>query len=168
MPAKTYRIKLSRDGHEFEAEGDKAFVEQMLKRYSPMVGGSVSAVAAGKAESKSRVKKDLLGVAPVNTKSLSIREFIQRFGFTKHTDITLAFGYFLERYSGVSEFTPADINNCYYEAKLESSNTSQMIIQNIKRGYVMPSKKKGQKGRNLYTLTSTGEGYISSKLSGTS
>ena len=95
---------------------------------------------------------------------MSIREFIQQIDLKKHTDITVAFGYYLERVTGVSEFTPADINTCYYEAKLESSNTSQMIIQNIRRGYIMPSKKKGEKGKNRYTLTSSGEKFIETRL----
>ena len=95
---------------------------------------------------------------------MSIREFIQQLELKRHTDITLAFGYYLERYAGASQFTPADINNCYYEAKMESSNTSQMIVQNIKRGYMMQSKKKGEKGKIHYTITSTGEKFVESKL----
>jgi hypothetical protein len=85
----------------------------------------------------------------------------------KHTDISLAFGFYLEKHQGVSEFSPADINNCYYEAKLEPSNTSQMIIYNIKRGFLMAAKKakddKGKKGKG-YTLTRSGEQFIESKL----
>jgi predicted transcriptional regulator len=78
----------------------------------------------------------------------------------------LAFGYYLENQSEAFEFTPADINNCYYEAKIESSNTSQMIIQNIRRGFMMLSKSKSDKGRKRYTLTSSGEKYIETKLTG--
>ncbi len=39
-----------------------------------------------------------------------------------------------------------------------------MIVQNIKRGYMMPSKKKGEKGINRYTLTSSGEKFVETKL----
>lgn len=168
MATKQYRLKIAREGYEFEAEGDKAFVVEMLKRFVPQTGTELLGATRATGESKRGGKKASSEIPPTGTKTLSIREFIQRFGFTKHTDITLAFGYYLEKHSGVSEFTPADINNCYYEAKLESSNTSQMIIQNIKRGYMMPSKKKGEKGKNFYTLTSTGEEFIKSKLPGNS
>jgi hypothetical protein len=134
----------------------------MLKRFRPQ--SSVTQEFLGKqSEDKSRDKRP----APSSTsrgKLLSIREFIQQLDLKKHTDITLAFGYYLERYTGASQFTPADINNCYYEAKMETSNTSQMIVQNIKRGYMMPSKKKGEEGKNRYTLTSTGEKFMESKL----
>jgi hypothetical protein len=157
MATKTYRLRLG----EFEAEGDKAFVLEMLKRYGPQQG-STPVSDDGKAK-KGHGKRAAI-VSPIAGKSLSIREFIQQMDLKKHTDISLAFGYYLERHQGVSEFTPADINNCYYEAKLEASNTSQMIIQNIKRGYLMPSKKTGEKGKNRYTLTSSGENFVESKL----
>ena len=148
MPAKTFRLKIVHDGREFEAEGDKDFVLQMLKEYGPCATDErrTSSVerAAGKTSEKGRA------VTLSTAKSISIREFIQQLDLKKHTDITLAFAYYLEKHQGVSKFTPADINNCYYEAKLEFSNTSQMIIQNIKRGFLMASRNKEAKGKNGY------------------
>ena len=161
MAAKTYRLKIVRQGVEFEAEGDKGFVLEMLKRFAPLSdvdGSPPEKPQRGKGEGRTPAIKTYRG------KLLSIREFVQQTGLKKHTDLTLAFGYYLEKYSGIAEFTPADINNCYYDAKLEASNTSQMIVQNIKRGKMMPSKKKGEKGKNRYTLTASGEAYIESKL----
>src|SRR6267154_4396807 len=149
MAPKTFRLRIAQEGREFAVEGDKAFVLEMLKLYGPqetLPGGM-----AVQADKKASRKSPSLVVRPTTGKSLSIREFIQRLDLKKHTDITLAFGYYLEKHQGVTEFTPADINNCYYEAKLESSNTSQMIIQNIKRGYFMASKKKGEKDKSRYT-----------------
>jgi hypothetical protein len=166
MAAKIYRLKIARGGYEFEAEGDKSFVMDMLKRFVPPDGPEVGPGTKQKDASKPESKKtNDPTIAQAGVKTISIREFIQKFGFKRHTDIVVAFAYYLEKHSGVSEFTPADINNCYYEAKLEGSNTSQMVIRNIKRGYIMQSKKKGKKGRTQYTLTSTGEEFIKSKLS---
>ena len=163
MAAKSFRLKISREGYEFEAEGDRPFVMDMLNRFgSPASLNQPIAVRKTEKDDKQPDKK-IPSLKQTNTKSLSIREFIQKLAFTKHTDISLAFGYYLEKHSGISDFTRADINNCYYEAKLESSNTSQMIIQNIKRGYLMASKKKGEKGKSAYTLTSSGESFIESK-----
>ncbi len=133
----------------------------MLKRHGPHA--PIGTTAPERTGKKTQEKSVPL-IPRSGGKTLSIREFIQQLELKKHTDISLAFGYYLEKHQGVTEFTPADINNCYYEAKLEASNTSQMIIQNIKRGYVMPSKKKGEKGRNRYTLTSSGEKFVESKL----
>ncbi len=160
MAARTYRLRIAREGVEFEAEGDKSFVLEMLKRF-PQQG-----MEASPPTDKQPRKEQGQKLAPPVTKgkALSIREFVQQLSLKKHTDVTLAFGYYLEKFVGVAEFSPADINNCYYEAKLESSNTSQMIIQNIKLGRMMPSKKKGEKGKNRYTLTATGETFIEGKL----
>src|SRR2546426_367163 len=144
MPAKTYRLKVVREGVEFEAEGDKAFVLEMLKRFAPQTSEMLSRPVKGSDKEDANESVRL----PGKGKTLSIREFVQQLGVKKHTDITLAFGYYLEKSLGVTEFSPADINNCYYEAKLETSNTSQMIIQNIRLGRIMPSKKKGEKGKN--------------------
>jgi hypothetical protein len=163
MAAKNYRIKITKDGQEFEAEGDKAFVLKMLAKFesTETLDLSPNDLPAKKTASN---KKGAKAVAP-RSKAVSIREFVQRLGFKRHTDITLAFGYYLEHQDEASEFTPADINNCYYEAKIESSNTSQMITQNIRRGFMMPSKGKGDKGRKRYTLTNSGEEYIETRLS---
>lgn len=167
MATKTYRLRIAREGYEFEAEGDKAFVMDMLSRVGSPADPEGLVLPKGAKDDKPSGKKALQAKSS-GAKTLSIREFVQKLGFTKHTDISLAFGYYLEKHSGTADFTSADINNCYYEAKLESSNTSQMIIQNIKRGYLMPSKQKGEKGKNSYTLTSSGEKFIESKLSGNS
>lgn len=164
MAPKTYRLKIG----DFEAEGDKAFIAEMLRRYGPEAP-PVSPEPAGKKGEKGVTKRASAVARPTSGKALSIREFIQQLDLKRHTDISLAFGYYLEKHQGVSEFGPADINNCYYEAKLEPSNTSQMIVQNIKRGYLMVAKgrvgeeKKGKKGKG-YTLTGTGEQFIESKL----
>ena len=88
-------------------------------------------------------------------------EFIRQIGFRRHTDIVLAFGYYLEQ-QGAKDFTPADVNNCYYEAKMENSNTSQMFILNIRRGYMMEAKgTKG--GKRRYTLTASGVNFVTAK-----
>lgn len=160
MPAKTYRLKIVREGQEFEAEGDKGFVLEMLKKFgtSPLDQLRVPTPLTEKSETRKAKQPSVLPTG----KEISIREFIQQLGFKKHTDITLAFGYYLERFAGGKQFTPADINNCYYEAKIESSNTSQMIIQNIKRGFMMVAKST-DKARNAYVVTQSGERFIEAK-----
>ncbi len=161
MASKTYRLKIVQEGREFEAEGDKAFVFEMLKLYAPQA--PISGSLTGKTSLKASPAHAPL-VRPITGKALSIREFVQQLGLKKHTDITLAFGYYLEKHQGVGDFTAADISNCYYEAKLEASNTSMMIAQNIKRGFLMASKKRGDKGKNRYTLTRSGEQFVETRL----
>ena len=157
MPVTTYRIKISRGDTAFEAEGDKKFVLEMIERFAEEPT-PVPPFAKGP---KSRGKPGLI-VPPTTSggKKVSVGEFVRQLGFKKHTDLVLAFGYYLEKVAGAASFTPADINTCYYEAKLESSNTSQMIIQNIRRGFMMQAKRDKEKGKKAYTLTHSGEQYV--------
>lgn len=155
--AVTYKLKIGVGDTQFEAEGDKKFVLDMWKKFQEQSGYIKAEPLMNKGQ------KDLpneVTVASRSAKQLSMGEFVRQLGLKKHTDIVLAFGYYLEKVSGVREFSPADINKCYYEAKMESSNTSQMLIQNIKRGRIMPAKG----GKKLYTLTGTGENFIETAL----
>lgn len=154
-----YRLKIVCGDKEFEVEGDKIFVLDMLKKFQDRI------LIAELVTSEIKGEKNLpaqVTVIPSTGKTLSVGEFIRQLGFKKHTDVVLGFGYYLEKYSSMREFGPADINKCYYDAKMESSNTSQMLIQNIKRGYIMPAK--GAKKKGQYTLTSTGEEFVGKAL----
>ncbi|SRR5579862_4945029 len=155
-----YRVKIVREGFQFEAEGDKKFVLEMLARFEKQ-----SPISPGKALPPREAKDKDRDANPLALagKGISAGEFIRQFRFKKHTDFVLAFGFYLEKHSGLQAFSAADINNCYYEAKMESSNTSQMIIQDIKRGYMMEAKgklKEQKGGRKLFTLTRSGEEYL--------
>jgi predicted transcriptional regulator len=155
-----YRLRIACGEKQFEAEGDKNFVLDMWKKFQDRIflGESVTPEIKGAKNLSAQVSV----ISPVG-KSLSVGEFIRQLGVKKHTDIVLGFGYYLEKYTGMREFGPADINKCYYDAKMETSNTSQMLIQNIKRGYIMSAK--GAKKKGQYTLTSTGEEFITKFLS---
>lgn len=151
-----YRIKIVRGDTQFEVEGDKKFVLAMLAKHAEFPQPQTRAEERTTGSPKTAV---IQPPTPAG-KKVSAGEFIRQLGFTKHTDMVLAFGYFLEKMAGLRVFTPADINTCYYEAKLESSNTSQMIIRNIHSGRMMPARKEGDKGKKGYMLTRTGEEFI--------
>jgi hypothetical protein len=157
--AQTYRIRISKGDQHFEAEGDKRFVLDMLKRFESS--------GASPIPPKPTTSSDPAALA--SSKRVSVGEFIRQLGIRKHTDLVVAFGYYLEEHSGLKDFTAADINNCYYEAKMETTNVSQSIIQNIKRGYVMEAKgdKASKKGRR-YTVTASGQAFIREIAAGSS
>lgn len=156
MSEKNYRIKIVRGNQEFEAEGDKEFVLEMIDKFEAFAKTPVPPSTNIELIEGDKVVTQLVDTS----KPVSVGEFIRMTGFKKHTDVVLAFGYFLETYGGLTEFSPADINNCYYEAKMESSNTSQMIIYNIKKGFFMATKGENKN----YTLTQTGIDYVKENL----
>lgn len=153
MPRQNYRVKLVRGGEEFEAEGDKAFVLAMFQRFQAAVGGKgpLAIPEAPSAKLRTSLEK------PSAAKPIAVGEFIRQLAPKKHTDMVLAFGYYLEKQGGARDFTAADINRCYYEAKLESSNTSQMIANNIRRGVMMEAKGTKGAARKRYMVTQSGE-----------
>jgi hypothetical protein len=157
------RFRLVRDGFEFEAEGDSDFVLAMIKQFVSADSAKLVSPSRGTKLSDETIVKPTLTVK-ISDKATSVREFILQLESRKHTDLALAFGYYLEKYSSQPAFAPADINNLYYEAKLDTSNTSQMIIQNIKRGYMMEAKKPDNGGKKQYVLTNSGEKYIEDLL----
>lgn len=150
-----YRIKITNGDSEIEIQGDKEFVLEMLKKYENKILNKSEHPKAPISQSK-----DVSNDTQDPSKVLSVGEFIRKINSKKHVDFVLAFGYFLEKNQGISSFTPADINNCYYDSKLESSNTSQMIILNIRRGYFMEAKQEKGDSKKRYTLTSSGEEYV--------
>ncbi len=159
------RARVVQAGTEFEFEGPETFVLAMLDRFG---GGAPATMEAHPKPATKAAAKDTArpsgSASPSSSKSMSLGEFVRQLGFKRHTDLVLAFGFYLEKMRGVSEFTAADMNNCYYEAKLDTSNTSQMVIQNIKRGFMMEGKNaKGS--RRAYTLTRSGEEYVEAALS---
>ena len=156
-----FRIKLVLNGNEIEIEGPEDFVNKMLEKYENKI--LKPATAGSQKESKSKITPE---ISTVESKAISVGEFIRKTNFKKHTDIVLAFGYYLEEFMSTRQFTPADINNCYYEAKMESSNTSQMLIQLIRRSHIMLAKQEGSKknSKKFYTLTQTGIDYVSNAL----
>lgn len=148
-----YRVRFRQGDRELDVEGDKKYIDFMMRQFG-FLGGSPA--APNKKESNIPIKEY------VSTAKLSPAEFILQHQLKKHTDIALAFGYYLEKNRGLDKFTPGDITNCYYEAKMEPSNTSQMIILNTRRGFFMPSKQDNdsQKGRKSYTVTQSGIRYV--------
>lgn len=151
-----YRLRFRQADTEFEIEGDRTYVTKTYQDLKEILGLSERAKPILTGEQKT-TKSSL--TKPLGGKTSSPREFIDRYGVKRHVDIVLAFGYFLERVRNQKSFTGADINTCYYEAKVEPSNTSQMIINNIKKGLIMPQSKKAG-ARASYTLTRTGEQFI--------
>jgi hypothetical protein len=148
-----YRVRIVRGDVQFEAEGDKAFVLDLLKRFD--ADGPTSPKVSAPREHTSPPGAIVRGSSP--------GEFVRALGVKSHTDIVLAFGHYLEKRLDKADFTAADINNLYYEAKIENSNTSQYIINNIRRGFMMMAKSSKDGGRQRYTVTRSGEEHLQAK-----
>lgn len=159
--ATTYRVRFARGDQQFEAEGDKSFVAQMVELFTKEGNLPLPSQPSTKHEKRPQSSiESTLGKE--NQKPYSVSEFVHHLGVKKHTDLILAFSFFLEKYSGLEEFTAADINACYYQAKMESSNTSQMILQNVRKGFFSGTNRLG--GGKRYSLTEAGKKRVEALL----
>lgn len=152
---KIFKVRVKNSENELEVEGDKKYIDLMLKRF----GFTGQQVQEPTHAEKSRSKKS---APPGLLTKMSPAEFVLQRQIKKHTNLVLGFGYYLEKSKGMDKFSPGDINNCYYEAKLDPSNTSQMIIQNIKGGYLMEAKgtSRASGGKKYYTVTQSGMHFV--------
>lgn len=97
---------------------------------------------------------------PSHKKKLSIKEFLLSIKPVNDVQKTLAIGYYLEKYQGVTSFNIDDIGN-YFRLAKESSpkNMNDKINMNIKKGHIMEVKeKKGNK--KAWEITSRGEKFV--------
>jgi hypothetical protein len=155
MPS--YKVRLEKADWKFEAEGDKTFVLEMIKRF-----------AGDNIPGEGKIIKPASQAGSAKTgKPIGLGEFLRQLGLKKHTDLVLAIGYYLEKHDGMQSFSSGDVNKRYYDAKLEPSNTSQMITNNVQTGRIMPAKGD-EGGRRKYVVTQSGEHEVEEWISATS
>lgn len=100
-------------------------------------------------------KKDIKEIEGKST----LRDFFAKGEVRSRVDLALFIAYYLEKARGVESFTSADIDKCYYDLRINEPNTTQMIMQNVKKGFLMSAKgKKGKTQR--FVLTRKGKQYI--------
>lgn len=94
-------------------------------------------------------------VKPVTLGSkTSLAGFIRKLNVRTHPDIVLAIAYYLYA-QGTETFTAKDIDMAYTSAKIKkSSNTSQMIIQNLLKDYI--NEAGDREGKKAYILLQNG------------
>lgn len=97
-------------------------------------------------------------------KKLSIKEFIISLKPKDDVQITLAIGYFLEKYKKYSTFNARDIERGFKDAKEKiPSNPSDKIQKNISKGHIMDAKEK-KDNKKAYLLTNSGERFVENNL----
>ena len=94
----------------------------------------------------------------------SLAGFIRKLTLKSHSDTTLAIAYYLHK-QGIETFNVADIETGYTSAReKKSSNTSQMISENIKKGYIDRSGDKD--GKKAFMLLQDGIDFIEKLVEG--
>lgn len=95
----------------------------------------------------------------IQSKSLSLSEFMAEKNPINDVQITLAIGYYLEHNKNIATFNINDIESEFRSAKMPPpSNINDKINMNIRKkpGFIMESPEK-KDGKKAWTLTASGE-----------
>ena len=95
-----------------------------------------------------------------SAKKMSIKEFLLEHPPTTDIQRTLAIGYFLENYAGITSFTSPDLEKGYSDAKENPpSNIGVNIRHCIKQGHMMEAEEK-KNNKTAYVVTRSGEQFV--------
>jgi len=113
---------------------------------------------------KARVKiiEEVLSSGQIEniSKKQSIREFLLSKNPKTDANKILVIAYYLEKQEEMAVFNVKDLMDCFRNAKEKlPTNMNARINDNIKYGYIMPSKDK-KDNNNAWTLTNTGERFV--------
>jgi hypothetical protein len=95
-------------------------------------------------------------------KAISINEFMRNQKINGDVQRTLAVGYYLEKYEGLSSFNAKDLADAYRRLKIpktQNININYKVIKNIQQSYMMETKEKKDK-QKAWVLTVSGEKYV--------
>lgn len=107
----------------------------------------------------------LKGGKRIVDKSLSIKEFLLEKNPKGDVNKTLAVGFFLEKYGGLSSFTVGDLRGGFVQAREQVPlNLNDMVNKNIEKGHMMGTPE-GKDGKKSWVLTNKGEKLVQGNFS---
>lgn len=142
---------------EFEAEGDSDLIErertqffsvlpQAIMAVSPVVPSTPTMIESenGCLPSTNLPESSLAYPAENNANNYeSLAGFLREKKFVTGVEIVMGVAYYIEHIDHMGVFTSKDIETALDDARQEKpSNISQMIVQNIKKGYLREVKEK--------------------------
>lgn len=144
-------VKLTVGGFSTEVTGPVEYVD---KKVEELISRFLTSWKPASAES-------VASAVPVSAsgKKTSAAEFIRRASPKSQSDVALLLGYYLEKVSGTSNFTSAELATFSKgEAKRPFSNVSDVVAKLTSRGLMMSAGDK--EGHRSYSLTASGEEYV--------
>lgn len=111
-------------------------------------------------------KPGSIQITESTVKPLSIKEFTIETDPKDGTEMVLYFGYYLEKYKGVSCFNLSDLKDCYMNAKeRQPPNINDKVNLNIRKGFMMEAQEKKNNSK-AWILTRKGEEFVKQKIQG--
>lgn len=171
----TNKVRIKMGPIEFEAEGDSELIEreraqffsllpQAIVAVSPVVNKPSLLVEDSEAQLFSLESENMLLSANSSNKYSSIASFLNEKKFSTDVELVMGVGYYIECIEKNGIFTSKDVENKLIEArKSRPGNISQMLTQNIKKGYLCECADK-KENLKAYSILEDGiewcESYI--------
>jgi len=167
---------------EFEAEGDSDLIERERAQFFSVLPQAIMAVSPVVPASLTLPDDDNLYLQtprlPENTPVLpaekatgnyeSLAGFLREKKFGTGVEMVMGVAYYIEHIEHAGVFNSKDIETALDEARQEKpGNIPQMIVQNIKKGYLREMKEK-KDGLKAYCVLEKGKNWCESYISHTS
>ena len=172
--ANKIRIKLG--PIEFEAEGDSELIEREREQFFSLLPQAIAAVSPVVPPSSQLLEakpvEENFSELPINTPAStqlahngeyeSLAGFLNDKKFSTGVEIVMGVAYYIEYINKAGAFTSKDVENALDESRKDKpGNTSQMLTQNIKKGYLRACKEK-KDGLKSYCVLDRGKDWCES------
>lgn len=169
----TNKIRIKFGPIEFEAEGDSDLIEreraqffsvlpQAIMAVSPVVPAAPTLLESEDVYLQSARLPETTSVLPVEKDTgnyESLAGFLREKKFGTGVEVVMGVAYYIEYIEHAGVFNSKDIETALDEARQEKpGNISQMIVQNIKKGYLREMKEK-KDGLKAYCVLEKGKNW---------
>lgn len=129
--------------------------EEILMRLKEQIQGLEKRVSV--LEDATPLRREILQ-EQVQSKSLSLREFVAEKNPENDVQRTLIIGYFLEHHKKMDSFNIEDIEREFRSAKMvPPTNINDKINMNIRKGGLIMEAQEKKDAKKAWTLTDSGE-----------
>lgn len=144
----TNKVPIKMGPIEFEAEGDSELIERERAQFFSLLPQAIVAVSPVVSTPSLVDENSEINAFPLETESTllpeksssvysSIASFLNDKKFSTDVELVMGVGYYIECIEKNGVFTSKDVENKLIEArKAKPGNISQMLTQNIKKGYL--------------------------------
>lgn len=158
---------------EFEAEGDSDLIERERAQFFSVLPQAIMAVSPVVPASPTLLESEdiypqparlpesalVLSTEKATGNYESLAGFLREKKFGTGVEVVMGVAYYLEHIDGMETFTSKDIETALDEARQEKpGNIPQMIVQNIKKGYLREMKEK-KDGLKAYCVLGKGKNW---------
>lgn len=167
------KIRIKLGPIEFEAEGDSDLIERERTQFFSVLPQAIAAVSPVVPASPTPFESEdiypqparlpesapMLSVEKTMSDYESLAGFLREKKFGTGVEVVMGVAYYLEHIDGIETFTSKDIETALDESHQEKpGNIPQMIVQNIKKGYLREMKDK-KDGLKAYCVLEKGKNW---------